>query len=168
MPKDTDFAINDIVVYPSHGVGQIQDIEIQKIGGIELKLFVIFFEREKMSLRIPVAKAKKTGLRHIISKEGLEVVFQTLQSRPKSSKGMWSRRATEYEAKINSGQLHLIAEIVRDLHKNVNDPDRSYSERVIYESALSRLTTEIAVLENIKPEDAEEKVVSLIKDMQAA
>lgn len=162
------FSKGDTVVYPSHGVGVIQDIEKQEIGGMALELFVIFFQKEKMSLRIPVSKAKKTGLRHIISKNEMEVVIQTLQSKPKTCKGMWSRRATEYESKINSGSLALVAEVVRDLHKNVDDPDRSYSERIIYESALNRIITEMSVLENIDLEAAEERITSILKEIQAA
>ncbi len=161
-----EFKINDNVVYPSHGVGVIKDIEKQEIGGMSMELFVIFFEKEKLSMRVPIAKAKKTGLRHIISSSELKEVYVTLQDKPKSSKGMWSRRAAEYEAKINSGKLSLIAEVVRDLHKNVNDPDRSYSERVIYESALNRLSTEVSVLEHIDLAVAEEKIVTKIRDYQ--
>jgi CarD family transcriptional regulator len=168
MPLEKDFKIGDTVVYPSHGVGMIQEVEKQQIGGIDLELFVISFQREKMSLRIPIGKAKKTGLRHLISKSELDAIFKTLKSKPKSCKGMWSRRATEYESKINSGKLELIAEVVRDLHKNVEDPDRSYSERIIYESALNRLTTEISALESIEQSIAQEKIVSIIKEIQAA
>ncbi|MEQ9115388.1 MAG: CarD family transcriptional regulator [Rickettsiales bacterium] len=166
MSENKKFSVGDTVVYPSHGVGTIQDIEKQKIGGMDLEFFVIFFEKEKMSLRVPVSKAKKTGLRHIINQDQLVKVFEALKSKPKSCKGMWSRRATEYEAKINSGELHLIAEVVRDLHKNVNDPDRSYSERVIYESALNRLISEISILENIEVSVAQEKVENIIQEIQ--
>lgn len=168
MATERNFKIGDNVVYPSHGVGKIIDIETQAIGGIEMQLFVIHFEKEKMSLRIPTKKATKSGLRALSSFDQVEKVLSVLRSRPKTSKGMWSRRASEYESKINSGELSLIAEVVRDLHKNVDDPDRSYSERLIYESALNRLSSEYAALNNIERENAITQIVDLIREKQAA
>lgn len=168
MAIESDFKIGDNVVYPSHGVGKIIDVETQSLGGVELKLFVIHFDKEKMSLRIPMAKAKKSGLRALSTGDVVAKVLVVLKSRAKTSKGMWSRRASEYETKINSGELTLIAEVVRDLHKNVDDPDRSYSERLIYESALNRLSSEYAALNNIEREVAVTQIVELIREKQTA
>lgn len=168
MLSDINFKAGDSVVYPSHGVGKIIDIESQAIGGIEIQLYVIHFEREKMSLRIPVRKAKKSGLRALSNYGDVEKVLTVLRSRPKTSKGMWSRRATEYETKINSGELSLIAEVVRDLYKNVDDPDRSYSERLIYESALNRLSSEFAALNGVERDIAITQIVDVIREKQAA
>jgi CarD family transcriptional regulator len=168
MVADNIFKVGDNVVYPSHGVGKILDVESQAIGGIEMQLYVIHFEKEKMSLRIPVNKAKKSGLRALSNYGEIEKVLQVLRSHPKTSKGMWSRRASEYETKINSGELSLIAEVVRDLYKNVDDPDRSYSERLIYESALNRLSSEFAALNNIERDIAITQIVDIIREKQAA
>lgn len=161
--KINEFKIGDLVVYPSHGVGTISSIEVQNIGGMPLEMFEIAFEKEKMSLKIPTTKAKKSGLRHVSGVDQFELVFKILKTPSKPSKGMWSKRVTEYEAKINSGDLNLLAEVVRDLHKNVEEPSRSYSERVIYESALNRLGSEIALSQNISDTEAKEKLVSCIR-----
>lgn len=168
MAVERNFKIGDSVVYPSHGVGKIIDIEVQAIGGIEMQLFVIHFEKEKMSLRIPTKKATKSGLRALSTDDEVKKVLSVLRSRAKTSKGMWSRRASEYESKINSGELSLIAEVVRDLHKNVDDPDRSYSERLIYESALNRLSSEYAALNKIERESAITQIVEVIREKQVA
>ncbi len=162
------FKIGDDVVYPSHGVGKITDIENQVIAGVKIELFVIQFKKDKMSLRVPVKKALKIGLRHLVSREIMDKVISVLQSKAKTSKGMWSRRATEYETKINSGQLELIAEVVRDLHRGNDDTDRSYSERVIYESALERLATEYSILYKIDLKQATDQLLELIKTKVAA
>lgn len=168
MAIKTDFKIGDTVVYPSHGVGKIVDLETQTLGGIELQFFVISLEQEKMSLRIPVNRAQKSGLRKLSDGDILKQVFTVLKSNAKTSKGMWSKRATEYEQKINSGELILIAEVVRDLHKNVDDPDRSYSERLIYESALNRLSSEFAALNNVTKENAVLQIIEVIREKQTA
>lgn len=162
------FKVGDSVVYPSHGVGKVVDIEIQSIGGAKIELFVINFTKEKMSLRVPVKKAEKIGLRHLVSHSEMQKVIDVLQSKAKISKGMWSRRATEYESKINSGELMLIAEVIRDLFKNTEDTDRSYSERVIYEAALNRLASEYAILYNIDNLKAMDQILDYIKEKQAA
>ena len=168
MADSIAFKVNDYVVYPAHGVGQITAEETQNIGGTEIKVFVISFEKEKMILRVPVKRAGAAGLRHLISRTKVGKVISILQGRPKSGRGMWSRRAQEYEGKINSGDILSIAEVVRDLHKNVDDPDRSYSERIIYESALGRLAGEFAAVENIDTKQATERLIDLLKDKQAA
>lgn len=153
---------NSKVVYPTHGVGEVIGIETQKIGGIEVTAYVVTFERDKMTLRIPVTKAEKSGLRSLSSVTEIERVRQTLKARARISRGMWSRRAKEYEAKINSGNIVSLAEVVRDLHKNVDDPDRSYSERIIYENALDRLAGEISAIEKI---DIKQATALLVKTM---
>lgn len=168
MAESLNFKVGDSVVYPSHGVGKVVDIEIQSISGSKLELFVINFEKEKMSLRIPVTKAKKIGLRHLVSSVDMQKVISILQSKAKIAKGMWSRRAAEYENKINSGELLLIAEVVRDLYRSSDDTDRSYSERIIYESALSRLVAEYAILSNVDSTIAMDNILRYIRGKEAA
>ena len=152
------------VVYPSHGVGEIKGIETHMIAGMELKTYVIEFEKEKMLLRIPANRAEKSGLRALSSDDELKTVRSTLLERPKSSRGMWSRRAKEYETKINSGNIISVAEVVRDLHKNVDDPERSYSERVIYENALERLSREVSAIKRMDITSASDYLVKTIND----
>lgn len=168
MASGVSFNIGDSVVYPSHGVGKVVDIETQLIGDIKIELFVVNFEKDKMSMRIPMKKAEKVGLRHLVTRKEMDKVLDVLESTPKYARGMWSRRAAEYEAKINSGGLILVAEVVRDLFKNSEDTNRSYSERVIYESALSRLVKEYSVIYKISMEKASEQLLSVIKEKQAA
>jgi CarD family transcriptional regulator len=157
------FKLNDKVVYPTHGVGQVKGLEAQEIGGHKVDLLVVAFDKDKMTLRIPTIRAQESGLRKLSSGEELDRVRKTLRSRARISRGMWSRRAKEYETKINSGCIVSLAEVVRDLHKNVDDPDRSYSERVIYENALNRLVGEFAAIENIDHDQASKKVLGVIK-----
>lgn len=162
------FSVSDHVVYPTHGVGKIIGEETQTIGDVELRLFVISFEKEKMTLRVPVHRAEAAGLRHISSDDQIKKAMVTLKGKAKISRGMWSRRAQEYEAKINSGNLIQIAEVVRDLHKNVDQSERSYSERMIYESALGRLAGEVAAAENIGAKEASEKLLKLLRKQAKA
>jgi CarD family transcriptional regulator len=143
------FGVNEYVVYPTHGVGKILGIEAEKIGDYELKVFVIAFEKDKMILRVPVGRAEAAGLRAISPNDQITRAITTLKGRAKIARGMWSRRAQEYEAKINSGNLVQIAEVVRDLHKNVDQSERSYSERMIYETAMHRLCGEVAASERV-------------------
>ena len=168
MTDYLSFNVGDRVVYPSHGVGIITAEEFQEIGGQGIKVFVIALGKDNMTLRIPTKRAEAVGLRPLCTKDYLEKVFSILQSRPKTSKGMWSRRAQEYETKINSGDIASIAEVVRDLHKNVDDPDRSYSERVIYESALNRLSGEYAAIEMIDAEKAIKFVIEFLNEKEVA
>ncbi|MCH8137773.1 MAG: CarD family transcriptional regulator [Proteobacteria bacterium] len=149
MGKKAEFSAGDFVVYPTHGVGKIVGIEEQEISGHELQLFVIKFETEKMTLRVPIEKAKVAGLRRLSSRQQMELALSTLRGRSRVNRAMWSRRAQEYAAKINSGDPISIAEVVRDLHRNAGQPDQSYSERQIYESALERLVRELAAVEKI-------------------
>ena len=143
--KEFAFEKGDFVVYPTHGVGRVIDIEAKEIAGHKLDLFVISFEQERMMLRVPVAKAKISGLRKLSSRKIMENALVTLKGRSRVSRAMWNRRAQEYEAKINSGDPVSIAEVVRDLHRNAGQPDQSYSERQIYEAALDRLAREAHV-----------------------
>jgi CarD family transcriptional regulator len=143
------FSTNDYVVYPTHGVGRIVGLERQEISGISLDLFVVEFEKDKMVLRVPVSKVSNVGLRKLSSPQIMRSALETLKGRARVKRTMWSRRAQEYEAKINSGDPVSIAEVVRDLHRNAGQPDQSYSERQIYEAALDRLAREFAAVERI-------------------
>lgn len=158
------FSANSVVVYPTHGVGTVTGVEAQTIGGNEITTYVIEFEEKDMVLSVPIAKAEKSGLRNVADEEDLQEVNKALVQRPKSSKGMWSRRAKEYESKINSGNIVSVAEVVRDLHKNVDDPERSYSERIIYENALERLSHEIAAIKKMDIAGSSDYVIKNIND----
>ena len=144
--KKADFRPNEFVVYPSHGVGKIVSIEEQEIAGLTLELFVISFEKDKMTLRVPTHKATEVGMRSLSSPDVVSAAMKTLKGKAKVKRAMWSRRAQEYEQKINSGDLIAIAEVVRDLHRTDDQREQSYSERQLYEAALERLTREIAAV----------------------
>ena len=161
------FAVGDYVVYPTHGVGRITGIEVEVIGEYELKVFVIAFEKDKMILRVPVGRAATAGLRGISGNEDITRALTTLKGRAKTARGMWSRRAQEYEAKINSGNIVMIAEVVRDLHKNVDQSERSYSERMIYETAMNRLTGEVAAFDKVDTLSAHDKLIKVLKKQAA-
>ncbi len=149
-----DFAIGDYVVYPKHGVGQITEIETQEVMGTTLELYVVTFEKERMTLRVPLNKAETVGMRKLSNKVTIQEAFTTLKGKARIKRTMWSRRAQEYEAKINSGDIVSIAEVVRDLHRNADQPEQSYSERQIYEAAIGRLARELAVVEDIDEQSA--------------
>ncbi|MEX2517913.1 MAG: CarD family transcriptional regulator [Paracoccaceae bacterium] len=153
-----EFRANDYVVYPAHGVGRIISIEEQEIAGLRLELFVISFEKEKMTLRVPTAKANSVGMRTLSSPELIGKALDTLKGRARVKRAMWSRRAQEYEQKINSGDLISIAEVVRDLHRAEDQPEQSYSERQLYEAALERLTREVAAVERLDEVKAARRV----------
>ncbi|GAB4292359.1 MAG: CarD family transcriptional regulator [Roseovarius sp.] len=144
--KKSEFRPDDYVVYPAHGVGQIVSIEKQEIAGIELELFVISFEKDKMTLRVPTNKAAEIGMRGLSSPDVVSKAMSTLRGKARVKRAMWSRRAQEYEQKINSGDLIAIAEVVRDLHRTDDQREQSYSERQLYEAALERLTREVAAV----------------------
>ena len=163
MPSKMPFAKGDYVVYPTHGVGRVLGIEKQEIAGFSLQLFVISFESEKMTLRVPVEKVKDSGLRKLSSRDKMQTAMTTLKGRARSKRTMWSRRAQEYEAKINSGDPVSIAEVVRDLHRAAGQPDQSYSERQMYEAALERLADELALVEKIDRDSATERLESMLK-----
>ena len=157
------FAIKDYVVYPSHGVGQISAIETHEIGDMSLRVFVVVFEKEKMTLRVPIDKANSAGMRKLSSQQKMEQVISTLKGRARTRRVMWSRRAQEYDAKLNSGDPVSIAEVVRDLHRDEGQPDQSYSERQMYEAALERLAREFAAVENTDTEQAAEKLENVLR-----
>ena len=146
--KKSEFSPNEYVVYPAHGVGKIVSIEEQEIAGISLELFVISFEKDKMTSRVPTHKATEIGMRALSSPDVILKAMTTLKGKAKVKRAMWSRRAQEYEQKINSGDLIAIAEVVRDLHRNDDQREQSYSERQLYEAALERLTREVAAVED--------------------
>lgn len=148
------FRVNEHVVYPAHGVGQITEISQSEVAGISLELFVVYFEKEKMTLRVPLAKAKSIGMRKLADKDMLDAALKTLRGRARVKRTMWSRRAQEYEAKINSGDMVAIAEVVRDLFRNENQPEQSYSERQLYEAALDRMAREYATIRKLSDDEA--------------
>lgn len=156
------FNVNEYVVYPSHGVGQIIDIETQEVAGISLELFVLEFEQDKMILRVPTAKAVSVGMRKLAEDDIVKKAYTTLTGKARVKRTMWSRRAQEYEAKINSGDLISIAEVVRDLYRCDTQPEQSYSERQLFEAALDRLSREIAAIEELDEAGAVQKVVAVL------
>ena len=156
------FNSGDYVVYPAHGVGKVADITKQKIAGSELELIVVNFDKDKMTLRIPMAKAENSGLRRISESSTMNDALTVLKGKAKVKKVMWSRRAQEYENKINSGNPVAIAEVIRDLHRNENLAEQSYSERQIYEQALDRLANEVAVCDSISVDAATQKLLSIL------
>jgi CarD family transcriptional regulator len=160
--KNLPFARGDYVVYPTHGVGRVTGVEKQEIAGFNLQLFVILFDSEKMTLRVPVDKVIDSGLRKISSKDKMLSVIGTLKGRARSKRTMWSRRAQEYEAKINSGDPIAIAEVVRDLYRAPGQPEQSYSERQMYEAALERLVNEYALVEKLDVDAATEKLETVL------
>lgn len=160
-----DFSVGDHVVYPAHGVGEVKGIETQTVAGMSLEVYVITFDHEKMTLRVPTKKAVSSGLRPLAANDVVSQALTTLKGRARVKRTMWSRRAQEYEAKINSGDLISIAEVVRDLHRADNQPEQSYSERQLYESALDRMAREVAAIERI---DRDAAIDMLTKSLQKA
>lgn len=164
-PKKLDFTAGDFVVYPAHGVGQVEGVETQMIGGLEITLYTICFEKDRMRLKLPVSKVKASGLRKLSSKDRLKDALSTLQGRSQVRRVMWSRRAQEYEAKINSGDPVSIAEVLRDLRKDTDQSEQSYSERQIYQAALERLAREVAAIEKIDEQKAAEKLEAVLANV---
>jgi len=154
------FRTNEFVVYPAHGVGQILAIEEQEIAGARLELFVINFIKDKMTLRVPTAKVANVGMRKLSEPALVKRALETLKGRARVKRTMWSRRAQEYEAKINSGDIVAIAEVVRDLYRSESQPEQSYSERQLYEAALDRLSREIAVVQHVTETEAVKEIES--------
>jgi CarD family transcriptional regulator len=152
------FKTNEFVVYPAHGVGQILAIEEQEIAGAKLELFVINFIKDKMTLRVPTAKVANVGMRKLSDPALVKRALETLKGRARVKRTMWSRRAQEYEAKINSGDIVAIAEVVRDLYRSESQPEQSYSERQLYEAALDRLSREIAVVQHSTETEAVKEI----------
>ncbi len=152
------FNAGDKVVYPAHGVGIIRNIETQEVAGHSLQVFVISFNEERMTLKIPVAKAHAVGLRSLSSTGEIEKAFETLQKKVKIKKAVWGRRAQEYQGKINSGNLIRIAEVVRDLRKGTTQPEPSYSERQLYQTAFGLFLQEYAAVQKVDPKQAAVKL----------
>jgi CarD family transcriptional regulator len=163
MAKAEVFVDGDYVVYPTHGVGKVERIATEEIAGHTLELIHITFDENRMTLRVPTNKARTAGLRKLASRKQFDEVLAVLKGRARIKRTMWSRRAQEYEAKINSGDPSAIAEVVRDLHRNAGQPDQSFSERQIYESALDRLAAEYGALEQIDKATATERLIAHLK-----
>jgi len=167
-PANTNsFKKGDHVSYPAHGVGKIEGIETATIAGMDIKLYVIGFEKDRMRLKLPMMKAETSGLRKIAAGDQMDEVIKTLKGRSRIRRTMWSRRAQEYETKINSGNPVLIAEVLRDLKRNSDDTEQSYSERQIYQSALERLAREVAVVQKVSEEKASEHLESVMGKKKA-
>jgi len=152
------FKTNEYIVYPAHGVGQIMAIEEQEVAGAKLELFVINFVKDKMTLRVPTAKVAAVGMRKLAEGALVKRALETLKGRARIKRTMWSRRAQEYEAKINSGDIVAIAEVVRDLFRSESQPEQSYSERQLYEAALDRLSREIAAVQHVTETEAVKEI----------
>ena len=157
-----NFRKGDHIVYPAHGVGQVTGVEQESVAGFDIEVYVVSFEQDKMTLRVPTAKAVASGMRPLADDDVLKNALKTLKGKPKIKRTMWSRRAQEYEAKINSGDLISIAEVVRDLHRQEDQPEPSYSERQLYESALDRMVREVAAVENLDRDKAMEMLTTTL------
>lgn len=160
--KKSEFRPDDFVVYPTHGVGRIVSIDEQEVAGLRLEMFVISFEKDKMTLRVPTARATEIGMRGLSTPDLIERALETLKGKARVKRAMWSRRAQEYEQKINSGDLMSIAEVVRDLHRNDEQREQSYSERQLYEAALERLTREVAAVNGWDEAGAQKRVEEVL------
>ncbi len=156
------FRVNEFIVYPAHGVGQITEIAEQEIANTVIEMYVINFEKEKLVLRVPLEKAKENGMRKLADKDMMDGTMRTLKGRARIRRTMWSRRAQDYEAKINSGNILAIAEVVRDLYRNETQQEQSYSERQLYEAAIERLAREVAAVEKTTEEEAKDKLEAIL------
>jgi CarD family transcriptional regulator len=156
------FDVGDYVVYPKHGVGRVIELQKSEIAGMALELYVLRFEKERMTLRVPTNKAESVGMRKLSSDKTMQEALTTLKGKPKVKRTMWSRRAQEYEAKINSGDLASIAEVVRDLFRPDDAPEQSYSERQIFEAASTRLARELAAMEQTDEATALAKLLEIL------
>ena len=161
-PKKLSFKINDLIVYPAHGVGRVTQIEEQEIAGIKLELYIVDFEKEKLRLKVPTGRAEQKGMRRLSDKGQIEQALKVLKGRARIKRTMWSRRAQEYDAKINSGDLISVAEVVRDLYRSERQPEQSYSERQLFEQALERMAREIAAVRKIDDDMAIKEVESFL------
>ena len=158
------FEVGDYVVYPKHGVGRVIELQKSEIAGMQLELYVLRFEKEKMTLRVPTNKAEGVGMRKLSSDKTMREAMETLKGKPKVKRTMWSRRAQEYEAKINSGDLVSIAEVTRDLFRADDQPEQSYSERQIFEAASSRLARELGAMEESDEKTAQAKILQILNE----
>jgi CarD family transcriptional regulator len=159
-----EYKAGDKVVYPAHGVGRVEGVEKLTVAGIEVTLYTITFEKDRMRLKLPMQKVATSGLRRLASPEQLTEIYQTMKGRARIRRVMWSRRAQEYEAKINSGNPVQVAEVLRDLRRNVSSTEHSYSERQIFQQALERLASEMAAIDNVPQDQAAEKLQLLLAD----
>ena len=157
--KADAFDVGDYVVYPKHGVGRVIELQNEEIAGMQLELYVLRFEKERMTLRVPVNKVESIGMRKLSSDKTLKEALDTLTQKPKVKRTMWSRRAQEYEAKINSGDLAYISEVVRDLYRSEDQPEQSYSERQLFEQAMDRMSREIAAVKKLTLTEAEQLII---------
>ena len=164
VAKAHAFDVGDYVVYPKHGVGRVMELLEQEIAGMTLELYVLRFEKERMTLRVPTNKVEAIGMRKLSSDKTLREALDTLKGKPKVKRTMWSRRAQEYETKINSGDLVSIAEVTRDLFRADDQPEQSYSERQIFEAASSRLARELAAMEQVDEPTALKKILKILND----
>ncbi len=167
-PSGLAFEVGQMIVYPAHGVGRVTGIETQTVAGMILEVFVVSFDQDKMILRVPTNRAEASGMRALAGSALVEDALRTLGGKARVKRTMWSRRAQEYEAKINSGDLISIAEVVRDLYRDADQPDQSYSERQLYESALDRMARELAAVENIDRDSAMELLAESLAKKKAA
>ena len=167
MSQKSAYTKGDFVVYPTHGVGKVLGVEDQEIAGQKIELIIIEFDKDRMTLRVPVAKEDMSGLRKLSSPDMMKAALKTLKGKSRVRRTMWSRRAQEYEAKINSGDPVAIAEVVRDLFRNANQPDQSYSERQLYQAALDRLAREFAAVEELGEEEAALKLEEMMEKAAA-
>ena len=153
------FHVKDHVVYPAHGVGRITGVETSEVAGIQMKFFIVSYKKEKMTVRVPADRAEEYGMRGIATKEQMDKALAILKGRARIKRAMWSRRAQEYDQKINSGDLVAVAEVVRDLHRAEDDPrEQSYSERQLYEAARLRLCRELAAVRGSDETKAEKEI----------
>ena len=157
-----EFKVNDRIVYPAHGVGRIAGLEKQEVAGLKIEIFIIVFDQEKMKLRVPTGKAKDAGMRELSSEKVIKNSIELLKGRARIKRTMWSRRAQEYDAKINSGEIKLVAEVVRDLFRASDQPEQSYSERQLFEAALDRMAREVAAVRNDSLEKAIEDLMTVL------
>jgi CarD family transcriptional regulator len=148
------FKVNELVVYPAQGVGKVSMIEEQEIAGVKLELYIVEFEKEKLRLKVPTSRAEQKGMRRLSDKTQIESALKVLKGRARIKRTMWSRRAQEYDAKINSGDIMAVAEVVRDLYRSERQPEQSYSERQLFEQALDRMAREIAAVKKIDDDQA--------------
>lgn len=165
------FRAGQHIVYPAHGVGEVVGVEQEVIAGFDIEVYVVKFEQDKMTLRVPTSKADTSGMRALSNELILKDSFTTLKGRARIKRTMWSRRAQEYEAKINSGDLILVSEVVRDLHRTDAQPEQSYSERQLYEAAIDRMVREVAAIKKTTRDVALSEVLETLtaaRDRQAA
>jgi CarD family transcriptional regulator len=160
--KKLVFKVNELVVYPAHGVGRVVQIEEQEIAGIKLELYIVDFDKEKLRLKVPTSKSEQKGMRKLADKPLIDHAMKVLKGRARIKRTMWSRRAQEYEAKINSGDLIAVAEVVRDLYRSERQPEQSYSERQLFEQALERMAREIAAVKKIDDDMAIKEVETFL------